>query len=424
MLRVAIVVALIVAPASLVTAAEGTEDPAFYGLPFHQWLSEPDHAHMHWTARVLDPELSPQQRLESRIFVQVDGSELARRRGKGQLLVLEEIQDDFGHTWESHQEMDLDWIEEGIRNKDAVFSQAFFVVPGNYRIAIALFATATKEHSIVTKKLRVNALRNDPLPDAWRDLPPVEFIPHEGPPDSWYLPSIEGRLHLAAAARRTAHLDLVVNLDASERLWASSRAQSRNLGVLLPAARILSEVQWSNLSLSVTLLDLAHRRVAYQEDNLTALDWERASGSLGEVNPGIVDIESLRNRTRSAHFFLDEISRRVRAAGRPEILIVLSNSVEFQPGQELLPIALDSRTGARVFYIRYQTFPPPYFNRSAPRARIEMPDGTRPARGRRATPIDQLEPLLKPLEPRLFDVATPEQFRRALAAILEEISRI
>lgn len=38
--------------------------------------------------------------------------------------------------------------------------------------------------------------------------------------------------------------------------------------------------------------------------------------------------------------------------------------------------------------------------------------------------IDQLEPLLKPLEPRLFEVATPEQFRGALATILAGIARL
>jgi hypothetical protein len=38
--------------------------------------------------------------------------------------------------------------------------------------------------------------------------------------------------------------------------------------------------------------------------------------------------------------------------------------------------------------------------------------------------VDQLEPLLKPLEPRLFEVATPEQFRKALAAILAEIAKL
>ena len=60
---------------------------------------------------------------------------------------------------------------------------------------------------------------------------------------------------------------------------------------------------------------------------------------------------------------------------------------------------------------------------------------TRSRNGRRTLPgtprsqvpdeaFDSLEPLLKPLQPRLFEVYTPEQFRKALASMLEEIARL
>ena len=87
-------------------------------------------------------------------------------------------------------------------------------------------------------------------------------------------------------------------------------------------------------------------------------------------------------------------------------------------------MALDGPTDARVFYIRYKP---------APRIIVGRPDDPDLRRGRMPTvdlrtdllsQIDQLEPLLKPLEPRLFDVSTPEQFRKALAAILAEIAKL
>jgi hypothetical protein len=37
-------------------------------------------------------------------------------------------------------------------------------------------------------------------------------------------------------------------------------------------------------------------------------------------------------------------------------------------------------------------------------------------------PPDALEPLLKPLQPRVFDVYNPEQFRKALANLMKEIA--
>ena len=38
--------------------------------------------------------------------------------------------------------------------------------------------------------------------------------------------------------------------------------------------------------------------------------------------------------------------------------------------------------------------------------------------------FDSLQPLLKPLQPRLFDVYSPDQFRKALSSLLDEIARL
>jgi len=41
-----------------------------------------------------------------------------------------------------------------------------------------------------------------------------------------------------------------------------------------------------------------------------------------------------------------------------------------------------------------------------------------------AVPYDSLASLLKPLQPRVFEVYTPDQFRKALSSLLEEIARL
>src|SRR5580658_1845745 len=301
-----------------------------------------------------------------------------------------------------------------MKTNNAVFSQLLFLVPGDYRVSVAIFANATGEHNAVQRKLHVAPLKNDPLPGVWRDLPAVEFLPPAMLPDGWYLPSIVGKLRLAVETHEPAHVDLVVNLTPSEQLTGSTRVQNRNFGVLLPATKVLSQVDWGSSTFSLALLDLSRRRVTWQQENAGELDWSKAGSSLAEVNPGIIDVKSLEQRQFSAGFFVDEIRRRIGATKETaprgtHVLIVLSSAVQFTSGQELRPIALDGPTDARVFYIRYQPPPQIYFG---------PPGGDRRAR----TPIrtgyiviDQLEPLLKPLEPRLFEVSTPEQFRKALA---------
>jgi hypothetical protein len=97
--------------------------------------------------------------------------------------------------------------------------------------------------------------------------------------------------------------------------------------------------------------------------------------------------------------------------------------------------------GTRVFYIR--SYPPTFIGipellphlpgRSHQIDVVEqdpdppVPPAPIPESRRRVERIDggsdSLAPLLKPLEPRVFNVTTAQQFRSALAAIMNEISQ-
>jgi hypothetical protein len=416
---------LLIAFAASPSATRAQTDAIFSQIPFDHWLSEGDQSHMRWNVRMSEPELSTHQRLVAGVYVDVDGAELARRRGKGQFLVLVQITDEKGRVWQNHQEMDLEHMEEGMKTNDAVFSQLVFLLPGDYRVATAIFDNATGEHGVTTRKLHAAALKKDPLPGAWRDLPAVEFIAPSMPPDSWYLPTVEGKLRLAVETHEPVHVDLVVNLTPSERLEGSTRVQNRDFGVLLPAAKVLSQVDWGDATFSLALLDLARRRVTYQQD-MPGFDWSKAGGSLAEVNPGIIDVKSLENRGYGAEFFLDEIRRGI-AASRPGprrslVMIVLSSAVQFASGQEVHPLALDGPTNAKVFYVRYRPLPQIVMGPAVASRRGRMPNANFSTRGYGG--IDQLEPLLRPLEPRLFEISTPEQFRKTLATILAEIAKL
>jgi hypothetical protein len=408
-------------------AVEAQTDPVFSTLPFDQWLSQGDQPHMRWNVRMSEPVLSAHQRLAEEIFVEVDGDELIKRRGRGKFLMLLQLTDEKGQAWQSHQEIDLEHIGEGMKTSDALFSQLVFLLPGDYRVAIAIFADASGEHSVIQRRLHVSPLKNDPLPGAWSDLPAVEIVPPSKPPDSWYLPSIEGRLRLTVATREPVHVDLVVNLTPSEEFTGSTRVQNRNFEVLLPATKVLSQVNWENATFSLALLDISRRRVIWRQDNMPGLDWPKASASLAEVNPGIIDVKSLENRQYSAEFFLDEIRRRIanrrRNPRRTRVVIVLSSKVQFASEQAVHPIVLNNPTDARVYYIRYQQPPRIVMGPPAVGRRGQMLDGSFAAR-RSYAAIDQLEPLLKPLDPKLFEVGTPEQFRKALATILGEIAKL
>jgi hypothetical protein len=403
-------------------AQGGSPDPVLASIPFEHWLEESAQTKIRWTVAVSGGQLSSHQRLLARVTIDLDGEEIDKRSGKGQLILLVQFKDGAGRAYQTHQSIELKEVGEAARSQSFVYTQDAFVTPGDYRVTFAVFATATKEHSIAQRTLHVAALKNDPLPEAWRDLPPVEFLSDASTPDAWYLPSMSGRLRLPLETRRPVGIELLVNLTPSEQASAMRR-QSRALGALIPALKVISQVDARNGSLNISALDLARRRVCFEQDRVRDLDWSRLRASLAQADTNVIDVHSLENRGQNAQFFVTEVSRRIAGAEPPHILIVLSGPVVFDRGEDLHPIHVTNDLNCRVFYIRYHS-------------RLRPPAGSilpRPATGRHSIPptrsaagaeMDSLEQTLKPLKPRLFDVYSAEQFRKALGALLDEISRM
>jgi len=109
-------------------------------------------------------------------------------------------------------------------------------------------------------------------------------------------------------------------------------------------------------------------------------------------------------------------------------VMVLSGPMAFDSGEDLHPIELVGKPDAEVFYIRYHSLPErpvvnPFLQDPRFARRGQM---SRPGRGPAVMtePVDSLERTLKPLQPHLFDVSTPAEFRKALASLFDEISRL
>ncbi len=434
MARTAVLLLLSFGAASQVFPQSGSQDPAFAKVPFNQWLAGEEQSQMRWTARVSRARLSNHQRLLARVEVQLDGMELAKRRGKGMLVIFFQLTDRDGRSYQDHGSIDLEKVEAGVSTEDIIYTESAFVLPGDYRVSLAIFDTATGEHSAKEESLHIPPLKNDPLPDAWRDLPAIEFIRSAGPPDSWYLPMVTKRLHLPLKTRCPVRMEVIVNLTPSQWVSGARQIQESALRVLIPALKAISQIDFQNASFNVELLDLSRRRVTFRQEQVRDLEWPRMKAALAGRDSATIDLKSLQDRKQNAAFFVAEVGRKIGAAqdkssrsesGPSRVLLILSGPMEFERGEDLHPIRLTPTPDCRVFYIRYHS---QRMRPTAPAPALIRPDrwgrmGSRTPPG--AGPelqIDQLEPTLKPLAPRLLDVETPEQFRKALAAILSEIS--
>jgi hypothetical protein len=416
---------------ALAAFGQGLPDAAFDRIPFEQWLKGGGEGHIRWSMRSSPATLTIHQRMVVRFTIQVAGVEFIKRTGQGRLVAFLEIRDRENRAYRMHSQIDFKELNNPNDLAAVTVSMGSYMTPGDYHVTAAIYDTQTQEHSLKRQTLRVPQPAHDPLPDSWRDVPHVEFLDPPDRPDVWYLPEIKSRLHLPLNTARPVHVEVLMNESPSEASGSRvGQATRRNMGFLIPALKILSQIEVGNGSLNVAMLDLERRKVSFAQQQVHTLDWPRLRAALVEVNPNLIDVHALENHEQNAQFFVSEVRKRLESAetdgdaGPARVLIVLSGPMAFPKGQDLHPIEATPEPGSRVFYIRYTpTFP------------SATPGGFqgRGGRGSRPSPIvinrnpslqDSLEPTLKPLAPRLFDVSTPIDFRKALASIISEISQL
>jgi hypothetical protein len=225
-------VLLVAADVTAASAGTGLPDAVYDKIPFEQWRSEGNQSPIPWSIEVVPPELSNHQRLLIGVKIQVDGGKLAKRHGKEQLLALVQFEDADGTVWRTHSSLNR---ESG---GEIGYVQNAFVLPGDYVLSVAVCDAAGLQHSFAGRNLHLPALKTDPLPEAWDGLPRVEFLRSSAEsPDSWYLPDIDGRLHLPVHTHRPVHIDVLLNTTPGDRISDPVGGLRRNMSVLIPAPK-------------------------------------------------------------------------------------------------------------------------------------------------------------------------------------------
>lgn len=418
---------LLLAAAVPIRAQDGSLDPAFNKIPFDAWLKETTPPRIRWTLRTNRPVLSIHQRLQVEIELRIDGADLQQRRGKGELLTYLQFTDADGRRYQTHGSIDLAKLDENVKSAYITYTESAFVLPGDYRVAAAIQETVTDEHETRHGSLRVPALKSDPLPESWYRLPPVEFIPASQAPESWYLPSIQGRLHLPVSPKHEVRVDVIANVSPSEQPVGRRRTMPWRPGILVPTLKVVSQTRVRPGTMNVDLLDVLRRKVLFHQTSVRDLDWDAMRPALSETSAGVIDVKALEDRKHDLAFLIAELNKRIEGVDtQPLAMILISNPVEFESTQSLDSGRLIQCRSCRLFYVRVRPplIPGAQGPMAPPRGGRRMGGGGmgRPIPSYFENAVDHIEPALKPLAPRVFDISSPEQLRKALAAILAEIA--
>jgi hypothetical protein len=401
------------------SSQQGKLDPAFDSIPFDQWLSERPQSSLRVSVSVSHPELTFHQRLEASVQLEVDGKDLENRR-RGELIFYVQITARDGSRYRNHGSLDLTKLDENIKAANIQYSYRAFFLPGDYNLAIAIVDSGSSDRTVSQGHFRIAALPQDTFAAEWRDLPPVEFISVAESPDSWYLPNVKGRLQWAGSELKPTRLNIILTIAPSVTLPGSRATPSGGLPALIPTLKVLSQPASPALSESLEVLDITRHRAVFKQEEMRGLDWRGMKRSLGEANTASIDVGSLADSHHDAQFFVSEVRRLLRDSPQPCELVVLSTSIAFAAGEDLEPISLEALPPCKVTYIRYH----------APRPAVNMfdrPPGRFGRGGRmdgpiarpRSTPeaIDKLAATLKPLNPKVIDVDSPEEMNHALSEI-------
>jgi hypothetical protein len=390
---------------AIAAIASGQSDPAFDDIPFGAWLRGGSGASVEWTLNVDAPVLTESQRLRASVVARIDGSEMVKRQ-PGELILFLEVRGKAAGVYRTHRA--LEPPPKGTTDVKLKVTEDVCVLPGEYQIAAAIYNTRSKKHSLRRAKLRVPELPHDPLPGIWRGLPALESIPM----------CDRSPLSIPLSTRQPVRVDLIVDtpIDVSTNIAAH--------------LKVMSWMQVQNGLMTAIRLDLRNRTV----------DEERVARPFDEksflrIAPGAtytVDAAALAIDDAGEQFFLAEIRKRVEllTPNTEHVLVIFSDRIHAPRERGLLSTpAIPPAT--RVYYIRCSRPPRAFWGSdgslvgsTSDATNVRIP-------GWRPTPLptpppptreDSLEQTLTPLHPRVFDVATPMEFRKALAEILAQIS--
>jgi hypothetical protein len=397
---------------------------AFAAIPFQQWIAQGPKAELPWHPRITSPELTLHQRIALRVAVELDGRELVKRCCEGQAVALVEITDQQGRTFRNFAAKELQDAKPGLRQYMVSMSWQVFLLPGEYKVAVAFYYTGGSGHSLSFQRVHVAPLKHDPLPESWRDLPTVEFCDQEPDGiDAFLLPDVQGRLRLPAKSHRQIHLDILENVTPypSERrrpnlYWA-------RLAVFLPILKTLSQLDMENGTLGLSLLDFTRRSVIFDQQDIKdgQVSWKNLKEAMAANSVAVVNAHDLEQGEEFGQFFWTEMARRLEDAGSAQAMrafIVISAPMHLG-SRKPIEIVPPARGNFVVFYLRCDFLQTPAVTPTTIFAGPVEPTEQRIERSE-----DGIGKALRELKPRVFALHSAQSAREALATILADLQKM
>jgi hypothetical protein len=362
-------------------------------------LDAGEHAEIPWSFVVRDPVLRVDQRLEVAYTVRISGKNLNRTGADHEIFLVSRISSPDGE-WLNQPEIVRHTAGQLANNVYLELVMRVVVKPGEYVLWSVLYDRKTGKHNVAKRRLRVTELRGDPLPDLYSRMPLVEFPDYrEVSTDS--LAFVNGELYLPIRNKRPLQVELISMLSPPEQWTGRNRIVRAHNDGTLGALAALSQMELMDGSLSITGLDLVRRQVMFEQRDFQNIEWKTLLQAMKKAQSMDISAEALQGAKNNGAFFREILNERLTTdlpADAMRVVIVVTSSRLFESGADLRPLQLEGDCNCRVYYLRF---------------RLNVNDV-----------FDQLDDFMKPLRPRIFNLLTARDVRKAIAEIVTDLAKL
>lgn len=373
-------------------------------LEFSKWVAAGEVSEIPWNVRLWPVRLRPDQRLEFPFSAHLPGKGLARIGAEYDLIFVARISNRDGE-WLGNAGVLQQRIDQPLtKQHEVMFGLSALVVPGEYTLWVAVFDRQSGKRSVAKRDFRVSGIKNDPLAGADDGVPPIEFA-RLAETESGELVELRAPLTLQVETRRPVSLHFLVNMSPPEQWLRRMRLIRNHRENARGAVSVFSQLAVTNGSVRLTGLDLIQRGIVFEQESDEPGDWFRYVESMKKLDTPLISTGALEGRKSNGAFFRDVLAERLAeqesedGAGQPmRVIVVVSSTLIFENGSDLKPLQTQSDCHCRIYHLRYRL------------SRNDL--------------FDELGKFMKPLKPKTFDLFTPEDFRKALGAILKELREL
>jgi hypothetical protein len=371
-----------------------------HSIPISDWLNAGDHTGIPWDFAVRDAYLRVDQRLEVLYMGNIDAKELNKTGPQHELFLISRVSSSDGEWLNDTSVMHQDIEEQLARHVQVQFAMRMVVQPGDYMLWVVLYDRKTGKYNVAKRHFKVPELRGDPLPDLYRRMPLVEFP--ESSDDRNAPGYINGLLYLPVRNRRPLQVQLISMLSPPEQWTGRSRILRTHNDDTVGALAALSQMELTDGTISITGLDLVRRQVLFDQRDFKRVRWNSLMDAIKKAQSPNISASALEGSKNNAAFFREFLDKRLTSdpvqSDAMRVIIVVTSSRLFESGSDLRPLQIEGDCHCRVYFLRF---------------RLNVNDV-----------FDELEKLIKPLHPHVFNLLNARDLRKALAEIVDDLGKI